>query len=246
MRLSLVAIFLFFGCSSESGSSRNSITIFAAASLTDALHEVVRLFRLQNPDVIVHTHVGPTSLLARQIQHGAPADLFMAASPDWIGYLRQENLIRGAEIEFARNTLVVVGSRTAPLVATFSEISSVQHLAIADPSHVPAGVYSKAALACAGIWNTVQQAIIPTLDVRGALVAVTSGAADYAMVYGSDARLAPELQFLFQVPDSCMPEIVYVMCTLQKAKNPEIALEFTEFATDSARQSVWMQFGFDS
>ena len=246
MRLFLVAVFLAFGCNPAPDSPNASITVFAAASLTDALHELVGRFELQQPAITVHMHIGPTSLLARQIQQGAPADIFMAASPDWINYLQQRNLTIGSEITFARNKLVVLGSlRTSP-ITNLSELSTARRLAVADPSHVPAGVYGKQALQCAGVWDTIESMVIPTLDVRAALTAVVSGAADVAMVYGSDAALAPGLNVLFQVPDSCTPEINYVISAIRKTNHPEAAAAFVAFVTDSLQLDVWERFGFDS
>ncbi|MXW33388.1 MAG: molybdate ABC transporter substrate-binding protein [Rhodothermaceae bacterium] len=246
MRLFLVAVCLAFGCNPAPDSPNASITVFAAASLTDALHEVVGRFELQQPAITVHTHIGPTSLLARQIQQGAPADIFMAASPDWINYLQQRNLTIGSEITFARNKLVVLGSLTTSPITNLSELSTARRLAVADPSHVPAGVYGKQALQCAGVWDTIESMVIPTLDVRAALTAVVSGAADVAMVYGSDAALAPGLNVLFQVPDSCTPEINYVISTIRKTNHPEAAAAFVAFVTDSLQLDVWERFGFDS
>lgn len=246
MRLFLVAVFLAFGCNPTPDSPNASITVFAAASLTDALHELVRRFEFQQPTITVHTHIGPTSLLARQIQQGAPADIFMAASPDWINYLQQRNLTVGSGIMFARNKLVVLGPLTASPITSLSELSTVQRLAMADPSHVPAGIYGKQALQCAGVWDAIESMVIPTLDVRAALTTVVSGAADVAMVYGSDAALAPELDVWFQVPDSCTPEINYVVSAIRKTGHPAAAASFVTFVTDSLQLDVWERFGFDS
>lgn len=246
MRLFLVAVFLAFGCNPAPDSPSASITVFAAASLTDALHELVGRFKLYQPAITVHTHIGPTSLLARQIQQGAPADIFMAASPDWINYLQQRNLTVGSEITFARNNLVVLGSLTTSPITNLSELSTARRLAMADPSHVPAGVYGKQALQCAGVWDTIESRVIPTLDVRAALTAVVSGAADVAMVYGSDAALAPGLNVLFQVPDSCTPEINYVISAIRETDHPEVVATFVAFVTDSLQSDVWERFGFDS
>ncbi|MCY3593621.1 MAG: molybdate ABC transporter substrate-binding protein [Bacteroidetes bacterium] len=246
MRLFLVAVFLAFGCNPAPDSPNASITVFAAASLTDALQEIVRRFEFQQPAITIHTHIGPTSLLARQIQQGAPADIFLSASPDWIEYLQQRDLTVGSEIIFARNKLVVLGSLTTSPITSLSELPTVRRLAMADPSHVPAGVYGKQALQCAGVWNTVESMVIPTLDVRAALTAVVSGAADVAMVYGSDAALVPELNVLFQVPDSCTPEINYVISVIRKTNHPEAAAAFVTFVTDSLQLDVWERFGFDT
>lgn len=222
------------------------MTVFAAASLTDALNELVMLFESQHPEITVHTHVGPTSLLARQIQQGAPADVFMAASPDWIDYLREHSLTRGPEITFAENTLVVIGSHAADSLDSPSGLINVHRLAMADPSHVPAGVYGKQALQCAEVWDIVQPLVVPTLDVRAALTAVSSGAAEVAVVYHSDAALVKGLRPMFQLPRSCTPDIRYVATALSEAANPEMAAAFVAFVGDSTQLALWTRFGFNS
>ena len=246
MRLLLVAVFLAIGCSSSSDSHKASVTVFAAASLTDALDELVMSFESQHPEITVFTHVGPTSLLARQIQQGAPADVFMAASPDRIDYLREHSLTRGPEVTFAENTLVVIGSLAADPIDSLSELVAVRRLAMADPSHVPAGVYGRQALQCAGVWDAVETSVVPTLDVRGALTAVSSGAAEVAIVYHSDAALVKGLRPMFQVPRSCTPDIKYVATTLRDAAYPEMAAAFVAFVGDSTQFALWTRFGFNS
>ena len=246
MRLLLVAVFLAVGCSSSLDSHKASVTVFAAASLTDALNELVMLFESQHPEIAVYTHVGPTSLLARQIQQGAPADVFMAASPDWIDYLREHSLTMGPEVTFAENTLVVIGSHEAEPIDSLSELKNVRRLAMADPSHVPAGVYSRQTLQCAGIWDVIEPSVIPTLDVRGALTAVSSGAAEIAVVYHSDAALVKGLRPMFQLPRSCIPDIKYVATTLSDAAYPEMAAAFLAFVGDSTQLALWTRFGFNS
>ncbi|MXY08023.1 MAG: molybdate ABC transporter substrate-binding protein, partial [Rhodothermaceae bacterium] len=232
MRLLLVAVFLAIGCSSNSDSHKASVTVFAAASLTDALNELVMSFESQHPEITVYTHVGPTSLLARQIQQGAPADVFMAASPDWIDYLRENSLTSGPEVTFAENTLVVIGSHASDTINSLSELITMRRLAMADPSHVPAGVYGRQALQCAGIWDAVEPSVVPTLDVRGALTAVSSGAAEVAIVYHSDAALVKGLRPMFQLPRSCIPDIKYVAIALRDAAYPEMAAAFVAFVGD--------------
>ena len=246
MRLILVAVFLAVGCNSSSDSHKASITVFAAASLTDALNELVMLFESQYPEITVHSHIGPTSLLARQIQQGAPADVFMAASPDWIDYLREHSLTRGPEITFAENTLVVIGSHAADPIDSPSGLINVRRLAMADPSHVPAGVYGKQALQCAEVWDVVEPLVVPTLDVRAALTAVSSGAAEVAVVYRSDAALVKGLRPMFQLPRSCTPDIRYVATVLSEATNPEMAAAFVAFVGDSTQLALWTRFGFNS
>jgi len=238
----LVAI-IITGCGVESNSSNQSISVFAAASLTDILNELVQRFELDHPNIKVHTHIGPTSLLARQIERGAPADVFMAASPEWIHFLSDQSLIQGSGTRLAGNTLVIMGTSTTEIFSHLSEITT-KRIAMADPSHVPAGVYAKQALQCAGLWETIESNVIPTLDARSALTAVTSGAAELVMVYGSDRSLVPELKAVFQISDFCTPEINYMISVLRASSNPELSQTFLSFATDSLHHSLWIQFGF--
>lgn len=245
MRFTLIIIFLVCGCRSNSDAQTASITIFAAASLTDILHELTRRFEAREPGFTVHTHLGPTSLLAKQIQQGAPADLFMAASPMWAEYLREQDLTLDLEMKIARNTLVVLGAPALNPVRNVSELYMAHRIAMADPSHVPAGVYGKEALQCAGVWDIVEKAVIPVLDVRAALISVSSGAADLAIVYGSDAALAPDLQFMFEISGLCAPQIIYVISAVRGTPFPEVVDRFIHFTVDAAQQDLWTRFGFN-
>jgi len=244
MRLIIIAVFMVYGCTTINDHSRTSIHVFAASSLTDALYELVNRFEQQYPDITVHVHVGPTSLLARQIVQGAPADVFMAASPIWVDYLRDHDLIHDSEIPFAGNTLAIVGPPETYQITPLSLLSTVNRLAMADPSHVPAGVYGKEALECTGVWDSLKSNVIPTLDARAALTAVTSGAVDMALVYGSDLELTSDVKVVFQIPEQCTPNITYVIAALKGTQHSNMAHSFIAFTTDSLQQGLWSQFGF--
>ena len=100
-------------------------------------------------------------------------------------------------------------------------------------------------LECAGLWDDLSSQIVPTLDVRAATVAVSSGAADLAIVYATDAQIAPELKVLLHWPETCEPNIKYATAVLSAAPNPDGAVAFLSFAADSARYSLWEQYGFE-
>ena len=243
MRLIFIAVFMAYGCSPINDHSERSIHVFAASSLTDALHELISRFEHHHPDITVHLHLGPTSLLARQIVHGAPADLFLAASPVWIDYLHDHGLIQDRGVPFAGNTLVIVGTPDTPQIPHLSSLPTMEHLAMADPSHVPAGVYGKQALQCAGLWDSLESKVIPTLDARAAMTAVTSRSVDAALVYGSDLGLTSNLKFMFQIPAECTPDITYVIAVMKATQHPKITESFVAFTTDSLQQGLWTQFG---
>ena len=244
IELLLVAVIFTCGCNREPDSPKASITVFAASSLTDVLQELIRQFEIQEPGIEVHMHVGATSLLAKQIQQGAPADLFMAASPNWIEYLESYDLIVGSAIPLAGNTLAILGSPGTSPIDNLSELGKLNFLAMADPSHVPAGIYGKQALQCAGVWDTIAPQILPTLNARAVLAAVASGGAEVGMVYGSDTNLIPELKLILKVPDSCAPEIRYTMSLIRDNSNPEVAEAFLTFTVNSLQSNLWEKFGF--
>lgn len=156
----------------------------------------------------------------------------MAASPEWMNYLQKHQLTSGSEYRFAGNSLGILGHVTTAQITNLSEPASVGRLAMADPLHVPAGIYGKKAFECAGVWNILEPVVIPTLDARAALTSVVSGAAEVAMAYGSDATLDPGLNVLFPLLSSCTPKIDYMIAEIQGTDHPEAAA-FVLFTTDS-------------
>lgn len=241
MRAAIVALLLLTGCHR---SEPQSIMVFAAASLTDALNEVGNAFQEINPEFKVIVSVGPTSLLARQIQFGAPADVFMAADPVWTTMLQDNGHLEGTAHMILANRLVVAGSSATPQLASLEELIGAGRIAIADPTHVPAGVYARTSLMCAGLWEKLTPQVIPTLDVRAAAVAVTSGAADLAIIYATDVGLEPKLKVLMDWPQVCAPDIVYAASVVSRTPDTSAARAFVEFAASAASDAIWEQFGF--
>jgi molybdate transport system substrate-binding protein len=164
-----------------------------AASVKNALDEANALYLRQTNRKVVVSY-GASSALARQIESGAPADIFISADLDWMDYLAQRNLIKSAtRSNFLGNTLVLVApadsrvtltiGRNFPLATTLGG----GRLALADPAAVPAGKYGKAALEALGVWSSVADKIAPAPDVRAALVLVTRGETPLGIVYQTDA-----------------------------------------------------------
>ncbi len=242
MRVGLLALVLLAGCASRQD---ESIFVFAAASLTDAVQALADEFQAAHPGYNVTISIGATSLLARQISYGAPADVFMAASPEWIQFLEKKGLLLQNVPAILRNRLVVIGHEEAAPMEGLLSLIDAGRIALADPSHVPAGVYARTALTCAGLWEDLAPQVIPVLDVRAAVVAVMSGAAEFAIVYASDARIAPQLKVLLHWPETCAPQIKYAAAVLSKTPNQIGAAAFLNFAADSARGSLWEQYGFE-
>ena len=241
MRAALIAVVLLTGCGHNDS---QSLMVFAAASLTDALEAVADGFEETNPGTQVHIIVGPSSLLARQIQHGAPADVFIAANPDWTDLLTDNGLAESKSEFMLTNRLVAVGHSGVTPLDSLADLVGYGRIAVADPTHVPAGVYARQSLTCSGLWDQLTAQVIPTLDVRAAAVAVTSGAADLAIIYTTDVMLAPQLSVLLQWPKTCAPNIAYAASVISRRPATEAAEAFVAFAAGPATDSLWAQFGF--
>ena len=241
MRAALVALLLLTGCHRD---RPQNIMVFAAASLTDALEVVERAFEEAHPGIAVSVSVGPTSLLARQIQFGAPADVFMAADPVWTTMLQDNGYLEGAAHIILTNRLVVAGTSDSHKLDSLDDLIGAGRIAIADPTHVPAGVYARTSLSCAGLWEKLTSQVIPTLDVRAAAVAVTSGAADLAIIYATDVGLEPQLNVLLDWPQGCAPDIAYAASVVSRSPDSLAARAFVAFTAGKASNALWEQFGF--
>ncbi|MFQ5571315.1 MAG: molybdate ABC transporter substrate-binding protein [Rhodothermales bacterium] len=225
-------------------SGQKEILVFGAASLTDALEALADSFETAYPQHRVVLNLAATSLLARQIEQGAPADVFFSANLAWMQHLEEEGHISGRVRQPLGNQLVVVGRPGEKVLPSVEMLADQPRIALADPEHVPAGIYARQGLECAGLWERVMSRVVPMLDVRAALLAVRNGAADVAIVYASDVQADSKVQVLLPWPATCQPEIRYAVARLKNATSPEGADRLLAFAIDTARVSFWEGYGF--
>ncbi|MEO6193162.1 MAG: molybdate ABC transporter substrate-binding protein, partial [Thermoanaerobaculia bacterium] len=177
------------------------LNVAAAASLTDALEEIKvayeAAYEKSGGDTIV-LNLGASSTLARQIEEGAPADLFLAADEAKMDRLEKGNLVlKGTRRSVLSNTLVVVVPLDSPLrIAAPADLVNpkIRHLALAEPQSVPAGIYAKEYLRGLKLWDKVIDRVVPTENVRGALAAVETGNADAGIVYKTDAGISKKVR----------------------------------------------------
>jgi molybdate transport system substrate-binding protein len=189
--------------------SAAEVRVFAAASLREALEEIARNYK---GDEIVFSF-GASSMLARQIQEGAPADLFLSADEEKVNGLRKRGLIV-ASSSVLSNSLVIVVPKDAPS----RRLIDMRAIALAEPSSVPAGIYARLYLQRIGLWERVKSKVIPTDNVRSALAAVESGNVDAAIVYRTDARIANQVRVAFLVPREQAPKISYPFALVKGAR----------------------------
>jgi molybdate transport system substrate-binding protein len=203
----------------------HDVLVFAAASLKDALDEANSLFLFENGSGVKVSY-GASSALARQIENGAPADVFISADNDWMDYLAERKLIKPDTREkFLGNKLVLVAPANSNVSLTIGPNFPLEQalgsgrLAIADPAAVPAGKYGKAALEKLGVWGSVAGKLAPAQDVRAALVLVSRGEAPLGIVYQTDAAADKNVKVIATFPESSHPPIVYPMAILANSTN---------------------------
>lgn len=223
------------------------ITVSAAVSLTNALTTIAADYANAGRGA-VRFNFGASNILARQIVQGAPVDLFVSADEAQMDLLAREGLLTdGSRVDLLGNQLAVVvpndRSRTFANIAQIAD-PAVRRIAIGDPVAVPAGVYAKQYLEKEGLWPAVQARIVPTTSVRAALAAVEAGAADAAIVYRTDARVALRATIAFVVPLERGPRIAYPAAIMRASKNGQEARRFLEFLRSAAAARSFQRFGF--
>ena len=202
-----------------------AVTIFAAASTTDAVTEIAELYTARR-GVAVRPVFAASSTLARQIAQGAPADLYLSANPRWMDHLAEQGLVApGSRLDLLGNALVLIApldsgakdsgikdsGAKAEIAAGFdlAGLLDGRPLALADPDHVPAGIYAKAALTHLGVWPQAAGRTAHAANVRAALALVDRGEAATGVVYASDAAIARGVRVLGRFPAESHPPIRY-------------------------------------
>jgi molybdate transport system substrate-binding protein len=228
-----------------------TLTVLAAASLKEALDEAAAAWRAGGGEPTAISYAA-SSALARQVEHGAPADVFISADRDWMDYLEQRALLRpGTRVDWLRNTLVLVAPAAAaaaaplPLAPGFPLAARLGggRLAVGDPDHVPAGKYAKAALQWLGAWAQVEARLARADNVRGALNFVARGEAALGIVYRTDAAAEPRVRIVGTFPAAAHAPIVYPAAVLAAAARPEAA-RFLAFLRSPRALAILERHGF--
>lgn len=230
-------------------SASGKVTIFAAASLKTALDEVSVAWRAGTGKETTNAYAA-SSALAKQIEAGAPADIFISADLDWMTYLADRKLIaEGTEVRLLGNALVLVapaGSPAAVTIAPGFDLAGLLkggRLAVADVKAVPAGKYAKAALQSLGAWQGVENSLAQAENVRAALKLVSTGEAPAGIVYQTDAREDENVKLLGTFPADSHPPIIYPAARLAASSNAD-AVAFLQFLQSSTAQDIFTAHGF--
>jgi len=233
----------------QGGDAKPDLIVLAASSLTDAMNEI-------GPAYTGATHLGvklsyaASSALAKQIEAGAPADVFMSADTDWMAYLQTRNLIdTGSRRTVVGNRLVLISPadstvsvRIAPHFA-LARLLGDGRLATGNPDSVPVGRYAKAALTNLGVWSQVQDKVAAADNVRAALALVARGEAPLGIVYRTDALIEKKVRIVADFPANSHEPIVYPAATT--AHPQQGAADFVKFLLSPTAQAMFAKYGFD-
>lgn len=248
----VLALGLFAGASRA-----DEVTIFAAASTKDAVEDLAGRYMAAGGGP-VRTVFAASSTLAKQIAQGAPAELYLSANPSWMDYLAKRAAIDAASrVDLLGNRLVLIvpsdgdpadadlGKLSAAKLGAFldAKLTGGRPLAVADPSHVPAGLYAKAALEAFGLWQGLAERAARTADVRAALALVDRGEAPVGIVYRTDALISPRVRVVGWFPAGSHPPIVYPLALVAGPANDE-ARRFYDHLRSRDAAAVFRSYGF--
>lgn len=233
---------------SDKGS--NSVTVFAAASTTDALNEIGKLFS-ENKMGEFTPSFASSSTLAKQIENGAPANVFISADKQWMDYLEEKKVINPA----TRQDLL--GNQIVLIAPKDSRENSVDihpdfdlpgllgdgYLAMGDPDHIPAGIYGKEALESLGVWHKIKDKIARAKDVRNALAMVERRETSLGVVYATDAMITNNVHVVGIFPENTHAPIVYPVALIA-GNETQAAKRFIEFLKSPEARAIFQKYGF--
>lgn len=227
------------------------IVVFAASSMTDAMQAVKLSYEKSHPQVKIVFSFASSSTLARQIEQGAPANIYISANQTWMDYLAKGELIdRTSRINIVANTLVLI----APIDSRLQQVTftdkfwqqqlAKERLAVGDPAHVPAGIYAKQALENMGQWNVVKDRLARGNNVRAALALVERNEAPLGIVYASDVVSAQKgVKIIAQFPQTTYTPITYPAVLISENVN-HASRELLHYLTTQKAQVIFQQYGF--
>jgi molybdate transport system substrate-binding protein len=230
--------------------TQNNVVIFAAASLKNALDEVAATWSQDTGKPAPKISYAASPALAKQLEQGAPADLFISADVDWMGYAAAKNLIKAdSRFNLLGNKIVLIApkdSKTATLALKGGDLARALaggRLAMANVDAVPAGKYGKAALEKLGAWNDVKNSIAQAENVRAALLLVARGEAPLGIVYSTDAASETNVKIVATFPEDSHPPIIYPAALTKDTKSAD-AKAFLDFLRSAKARTSFEKQGF--
>ncbi|HEX9078759.1 MAG TPA: molybdate ABC transporter substrate-binding protein [Desulfuromonadaceae bacterium] len=221
------------------------ITLSVAASLREVTDELAKNYGTTHPGVTFRMNYGGSGALAKQIENGAPADIFISANTEWMEYLKARKLTDNRSIAILAHNELVFVAKPAVKASAMGDIVRLNRIAIGSPGSVPAGEYAAEALRRAGIDKQVAKKLIMARDVRECLMYAEGGMVDGAFVYKTDAlQLAKRAVIHFTVPQGLYPRVTYPMALTRAGAGKPEAAAFFAYLQSSAARAVLTRYGF--
>ncbi len=222
------------------------VTVFAAASLTDAAEDIKEIYEAGNPDVQLVFSFGASGALRSQIEEGAPADVFISAAQDHMDALEDEGrIVNGSRYDLLKNKVVlVVPADSNKEISSFEDIEKAEMIGIGEPESVPAGKYALQVLKSLGLYEDVKEKFNYGSDVRAVLTWVEEGEVDCGIVYATDAYTSEKVKIVDEAPEGSAERILYPVCLIKGGKNEYTAMAFTDFLKGREAMAVFEKYGF--
>lgn len=231
------------------GADPGKVRIFAAASTTNAITDISNLFTEKKMGATLISFAS-SSTLAKQIDKGAPADVYLSANPKWMDFLQEKNQIEPeTRFDILGNRIVLIAPVDSDIKITIAQgvglagIIGEDKLAVGDPDHVPVGIYAKQALESLGEWTTLAPKLARTKDVRSALALVERGEAPLGIVYSTDAAISKKVRVVAVFPEETHPPITYPVGLVAGNATPA-AKAYIEFLKTPEARAIFEQYGF--
>lgn len=240
---------ILFGCKENQEDGKTVLQVSAAASLIDVMEEITKEFSNQYGQIDILLNYGSSGKLAKQIEQGAPSDLFLSASEEEMDNLITGNYIDATTVQiYAKNELVFVVSQNSVNEVKYLENltnTMIKYIAVGEPENVPLGRYTKYSLDKLGLWEEVKDKFVFGKDARQVTTYIKTGNADAGIIYKSDAVAEKEIKIIHSFgTDSDMP-IIYQAGIVNHSKIKQTAETFIDFIVSEESQRIFREFGFN-
>ena len=231
----------------QTAARADEILVSAAASLTDVLREISSGYKAKSKHT-VKFNFGPSNGLARQIEEGAPADIFFSADLPQMDTLDKNGRLEpGTRKNLLSNQLVIIVPGDSRLAISSPKDllkADIKRIALAEPSSVPVGVYSSKYLTDEGLWDQVKPKVVPVQGVRATLASVESGNVEAGFVYKTDAAISKKVKIVYEVPIDKGPKITYPVAIVKESKRKDAARDFMSYVQSPAAKDAFKKYGF--
>lgn len=248
--LAIAGLLAFFAAAPQPASAQDTLTVFAAASLKNSLDDANAAFT-KATGVKITASYAASSALAKQIEGGAPADVFISADLKWMDYLAGQKLIKpDTRYNLLGNRLVLIAPKESKLAGVkieqgfdLAKLAGDGRIAVADVKAVPAGLYAKAALEKLGSWKAAEPKLAMGENVRATLAYVARNETPLGIVYETDAKVEPLVKVVAAFPDGSYPPITYPVAATANTKNAQVA-SYLKFLRSGAAKAIFEKYGF--